>query len=205
MAAPPPDNPLVAKASLVFVRDTRTYINTLHFLSVAPWDLNQMQGLAADLLTWYSAHYRNCISIACALTQIQIRKLDPDDPLAYDTPVNPPIAGTLAGQASPGNASLTMSFRTGLAGRRFRGRIYNPSLSDALTGDDDRVASTLVNTMAVAAIDLISGAISGALLGIFHAPKETPTPWDNTIHEVVSAVVENVVDSQRRRLPGRGR
>jgi hypothetical protein len=204
--APTPDNPGVCKVALVFNRDTRTFINTFHVdAEVGEWDITQMIVLAENFRDWWNTHYRQAVSDKVSLVQVQVRKYDPAVPLAYDLPVSPPLPGGRPGTVSPGNVTSTVSWRTGLAGRRFRGRIYNPGISEADTSEADELGSVVINLLAQAALQLITGALTTGELGVFHAPKDTPSAFDNTITEVVSAVVEDILDSQRRRLPGRGR
>lgn len=204
--APTPDNPAVCKVALVFARDTRTFINTFHVEQpLGEWDLSQMVVLAQDFRDWWDTFYKLGVSDHVALTQVQVRKYSPTAPLAYDLPVSPPIAGTRPGVCSPGNVTNTISWRTGLAGRRFRGRVYNPGISEGDTSALDELGSVVVNLLSTAALQLIGGALTTGEIGVFHAPKDVPSPHDNTITEIISVVLEDILDSQRRRLPGRGR
>jgi hypothetical protein len=78
-------------------------------------------------------------------------------------------------------------------------------VSEADTSVTDEIASVVINLLATAALQLIGGALTTGEIGVFHAPKDVPSPHDNTITEIISVVLEDIVDSQRRRLPGRGR
>jgi hypothetical protein len=130
---------------------------------------------------------------------VQIRLYDPANPLAYDLAVSPPSPGTSAGQSIPANATLTMSWRTGRAGRKERGRNYIPGLPFTAVNANDTVTSVFLSALATAAGQFVSGVWSnGVVPAIFHRFDHSYTP-------VNSYVLENVVDSQRRRLPGRGR
>ena len=204
---PPPDNPLVVRASLIFSRDTRVFVNTFHFSRAAGWTLTNMGDLASDLVDWWTNIYRGAIPSAVALTQVQIRKYDPTNPLAVDFPVSPPVPGTRTGAPDAGNVTLTMSERTGLAGRAYRGRVYVPSLSEADVSDTDTLASVAVAVLANAIGGIIgsSWSSSGGILGVFHRPTLVSHLLDNTITNVTGYIIENIIDSQRRRLPQRGR
>lgn len=201
----PPDNPEVCKVSLIMTQDTRTFVNTFHVDKVTEWTLPEMITLAGEVRDWYVNFYRAAVPSQVSLLQVQVRKYDPIAPLAYDLNVSPPSPGIRGGSPTPRNASVTTSWRTGLAGRRFRGRIYLPGVNEPDAGDDDRISSALVNLLVSAAAELILGALTQGVLTVFHPPKDPPTPYDNTSTDVLTAVVENIIDSQRRRLPGRGR
>lgn len=205
MPRPLPNNPNVAKAIMTFASDTRVFQNILHFSATSAWTSLQLAQLATDLISWWNLAYKARMSNEVALTLVQTRKLDPDDPLGVDQPVIPPSPGTAANTSTPSNATVTMSWRTGLAGRRYRGRNYVPGLCEVDVTVDDRINSTLIASLQAAATSLIASTLSHGALTIFHAPNETPNPLDNTFTNVTTAVIENIIDSQRRRLPGRGR
>ena len=182
-------------------------MNTFHVLQVSGWTLGKMQTVANDFKVWYQSWYAACINPNVSLTGIQVRNYNPSLPLAYDLPVSPPIPGTRAsGTAEAASVSLTTSWRCGLAGRAFRGRDYLPVLGEGDVAANDTVVSALTTVMATAAGHLIVGAFTDLVtLCIFHRPGLVPKPLDNLITNVASAVIENIVDNQRRRLPGRGR
>ena len=196
-----PDNPLVAKVAMVFKRDTRTFINTFHTTKfpATPWSAGELVQLAIVFRDWWDDFYKLYSSDAVTLEQVQTRVLDPDNPLAYDLPVSPGIAGTNQLAEAPGSATQTISWRTGLAGRKHRGRIYAVGLSDIAIADDDRVTSPYSSVLSQAAVELLTALATATLrLVVFHRA-------DNTYTTIVSYIIESILDSQRRRLPARGR
>lgn len=196
---PPPNNPNVAKVALVFEHDTRTFVNTYHVSKGTAWTLPELQQLAAAFVDWWNLSGKQPISGVTKLRQVQCRRLDPNLPLSHDEDVTPPISGAEAGAPLPGNVTVTQSWRTGLAGRKYRGRTYAPGLTEPLVTDDDRVVSAAIVELAAAALQLILDMQANSwALTIFHK-------LDNTFTNVTSAIVENIVDSMRRRLPARGR
>lgn len=196
---PVPNNPEVVKVAMVYARDTRQFINVLHFSQAGGWTLPQMQLLATDIVAWWEDFYRIGQPAAISLVQVQVRLLDPSNPLAWDFAPSPGIPGTSSDPPSPANVTLTVSWRTGLAGRKYRGRIYVPGITEAVAQLFDDASAAFITQMAIAGAELISGALSGAgVLSIFHVST-------NTFTQVTSVVLESLLDSQRRRLAGRGR
>ena len=196
---PVPNNPLVVKATMQYARDTRQFENVFHFWNASGWTLASMQTLAEELRAWWNVAGKSPISDAVALTSILVRLYNPANPLAYDYPVSPPMPGGSVGTELPGNVTSTISWRTGLAGRKHRGRSYLPGYVEASVGDDDRLVSAQVANIASNWSELIlQGVISVGSLVVFHMA-------DNTVTSIITYIVENIVDSQRRRLPGRGR
>jgi hypothetical protein len=94
-----------------------------------------------------------------------------------------------------------VSERANLAGRAYRGRIYLPSISESDVIFNDTISAALISGVAAFASGFLAafppGGANGTL-SIFHRN-------DNLFSTVLSIVVEALIDSQRRRLPGRGR
>lgn len=196
---PPPNNPLVCKVAMVYQHDTRQFVNTFHVVGNPDWDIIAMTALANLFKDWWNGPGKAGVTSATQLTQIQVRKYDPAEPLAVDLPVSPPIAGGQTGSPLPGSITSTISWRTGLAGKKYRGRSYMPGYPESQVADDDRLTSALVNLLASAALELLLDLLAESLgLAVFHRSTNTFTP-------ITQYVVENIVDNQRRRLPARGR
>jgi hypothetical protein len=196
---PIPNNPLVVKVAMIYRMDTRHFVNTLHVHNSLGWDLSGMEDLAVAIKAWWNDTYQNIISNQVGLEQIQVRLLDPSNPLAVDYSDGLPTYGDQTSVHEPANVTSTISWRTGLAGRKYRGRIYIPPITEASTNADDTIGSTTVTALAAAASDLLTKLATAALeLVVFHGETSTFT-------KVITFVIENILDSQRRRLPGRGR
>ena len=195
----PPNNPAVARVAVIGNRDTREWVNTFHVAkpsgSLVAADLTEI----ANQMETFVNNYRAAWPTVILADLIQVRKLDPSDPLAVDHPLVPPLAGLIPATAAPGNVTLALSERTGLAGRKFRGRFYTPGIADEDIVFDDRITSTLVSLLNSILAQYITQWTSTVFLPvIFHKFSNTYTP-------VISGVIEAILDSQRRRLPGRGR
>lgn len=198
----PPNNPAVAKLTLVGNRDTREWVNTFHVHKTS----GSMNGTDLHLLclafkAWWDASYKVCFPPAISLDVIQARKLDPSNPLSEDFTTGLPDIGTNANTAmEAANVTETMSWRTGLAGRKYRGRDYVPAIAEAYASQDDRATSPFVALLTTAATQYLASVlgVSGMEPVVFHA-------FDNSVTPIVSFVIEAILDSQRRRLPARGR
>lgn len=113
--------------------------------------------------------------------------------------------GERAGEALPNNCSFVISFRTALRGRSFRGRIYWPGL-DASSVTGNEVTETYAGQILLA----VGATRSALFLDDFQhtvvsrysggAPRAVGLP--SIVTEIL--YVDRFVDSQRRRLPGRG-
>lgn len=112
----------------------------------------------------------------------------------------------------PGNVTMSVSFRTALRGRSFRGRNYVAGLTE------DQVAGNIfISTLSAswkAAYEAIAAAIASTgwtwvvvsrFSGVDAVTKEPIPRAAGVTTPVLSViVVDDFVDSQRRRLAGRG-
>lgn len=108
------------------------------------------------------------------------------------------VGGVGAGSALPPNVAVCASFRTALAGRHHRGRIYLPPIAE---GDVDASGAILEATRAglETACDLVAQGVEGSVLGL-DIDHVVWTHCENTTEEVSDIRVNQRVDTQRRRL-----
>jgi len=195
---PAPNNPRVARVAMLFQRDTRTLVNTFHVVKPTPLNAADLITIAGLFSSWWNTSYRNYSSNNVLLKQIQVRKYDPSDPLAYDLDISPPSAGAVVQTPDTAATTQTASWRTGYAGRKFRGRFYAVGLTEVATANDDSIGSPTTATLSNAALSLITSVVAASFqLVVFHK-------LDNTFTQILTAIVENLIDSQRRRLANRG-
>jgi hypothetical protein len=178
-------------------------VNTFHvYKPDGALVLADLGEIGAAFYDWWHNRYRTQFGPSIVLDVIEVRKLDPGDPLALDYTTGLPEGGTrTSGDAAeePANVSLTMSWRTGLAGRKYRGRNYIPGIGTTDVTTLDTINSTAATRIASIAAQLLAGILTaGFQFVVFHVA-------DNTVTEITDFVIEAILDSQRRRLPGRGR
>lgn len=120
-------------------------------------------------------------------------------PFIYSSPMNAP--GTSSADRPPQNVSLIFRKNTGLGGRRNRGRMFWPSVSEASLDGVGNVAGSTISTTEGLLNDWMEGTFGPSAVGtnlsqmvILHStPPATPTP-------VTSLTVDPVCGTQRRRL-----
>lgn len=195
----PPFNVNVCRVTIFGSRDTRQIINTFHASNSLGWNLGTMATLATDVQSWINTQYKTLVPPQVQWYLISVRLYDPSLPLAYDLSISPPIVGSRPGTAEAGNVTSTLSLRTGLAGRRYRGRMYVAAISETDLLATDLLTSAYVVLAATVTQALLTAINTGTRsVCIFHK-------LSNTFTNVIGYAIENIADSQRRRLPGRGR
>lgn len=195
----------VAQAELIYSWSGQVVETVLHYQIPAGWNQVEMEELAADLVTWWDTHMQPVMPTTLQLNMIRVTDLSAVDAEFVNWSTGLPLVGTNASPSLPNNCALTITKRTPQRGRSFRGRIYHPGLVEAAVVD---------NTVTAAQVSLISSVY--ALAKTFPIQTETAqmvvvsrftngNPRAAGIWTPVTTFTsDGLVDSQRRRLPGRG-
>ncbi len=114
--------------------------------------------------------------------------------------------GQVASPSMPNNVAMCVSFRTARRGRWFRGRNYVPGMAEDGVTNNAFLASR--TAAIVAAYNSLIGVVAdNGGTWVVASRRVSNAPRLTGITEPVTAalVTDDYVDSQRRRLPGRGR
>lgn len=113
--------------------------------------------------------------------------------------------GSNVAESMPNNVTLCMSLRSGFTGRNRRGRLYHIGLSVDQVNHNTVLTST--RNALLAAYSALQAAIDTEgmiwVVASFTFNGE-PLSEADTVPITAVTVVDDTVDSQRRRLPGRG-
>jgi hypothetical protein len=209
--------PFVPVADVVMVEmrmrlDSQKIENTLYFRRVGGWDLADATPLGNDMLIWWTTHYAPFVSISLTLNEIYITSLASATGFVYSQPApTPNPTGDEIANVMPNNVALTVSFRTSVRGRSFRGRNYISGLpEDAVTAntvDNTTIAAVTAGyeeLMAVASGNSAKWCVVSRYSGVDGDGDPIPRVAGIATDIASVLVVDATVDSMRRRLPGRG-
>lgn len=201
---------------VIYDWDGQIVENTLYYKHAAPSDIaieNQV-----DVVTAYIREtIMPLLSELIQLVRVVGTLLDAVDAFTVTNTTDLPQGGAIleaTAKSFPGNVTLAVSFRTSAAGRSGRGRNYVPGLVDLRDGNsllDDvyagQVADAWAGLRTLGSEDgwnqVVVSRYSGSTIV---DGKKVPTPRAEGITNVVNniLIVDRTLDSQRRRLPGRG-
>lgn len=199
--------PDVAQIELIMTWDTQRIENVLHYTKTGGYELDDLIVLAEAVITEWSAGPRGSMSSAVVLTEVRATDLsDVNGPAAVVT-TGLPLAGLITSTPSlPNNVAIVMTKRTPQRGRSFRGRLYHPGLvegevtSNAVSAGRVTGLISSYNAM-ISVTDVELDVSTMVVVSRFtnNAPRITgiATP-------VLNFTTDGLVDSMRRRLPGRG-
>lgn len=176
--------------------------NVYHVLhtDLSQWSNAQLGAMATVLINWETASAAAERATDFGLQSLFSRDLSVQ--AGHERLDSPTVPGTLAGGAAPENVTLSFKADSGVAGRSNRGRTYWIGLVKTLCAND-RYDQTHTNNIATALNALLTNVnavancqmviLSGHLNGAVRNPRVgVPiTRW---------VAVDNVIDSQRRRL-----
>lgn len=198
--------PSVYQVELRFNQEEQEVENILYFRRTTEASEAQMATLANNLGSWYTANLKPIQSNTVTLREIYVRDLATNEFEEFTLAFISGNVGERTSPAMPNHVTLSVSFRTGLGGRTARGRNYFIGLTD------NQVTNNVVVT---AEANLILSAYETIITDV----NTTDLKWcivsryingaereQGVSRDVISVTLPNlVVDSQRRRLPGRGK
>lgn len=205
----------VANTALVETRMTwasQQVENTLWIEFPAAISPSDLLTLANDIDSWWETFYGPLVSDGVQLHEVVAT--DMTSASSGQVSVTPAIAA-IGGQSSPdlpSNASLTISFRTALRGRSFRGRNYLVGLTED-TNTGNIINDAFLALVVAAYEELLPGGsalsagewvVASRFSGVDTNGVPIPRVAGVTTPITTVVIVDNVIDSQRRRLPGRG-
>lgn len=194
------------KAELIFTWQGQRVENVHYFLVDETPNEATAISLAEGLKDWWQVYGKFYSTTEVSLVLIRSTIMETENSPGIEYAVGLPIAGTEAGASLPNNVTIAVKWTTGYRGRSYRGRTYHIGLPEsAVTGNT--LAANWVTNMLVAYGELMSIPVD-----VGPAIKAIASSYHNNVLRTVGVVtpvigvqVDNTVDSQRRRLPGRGR
>lgn len=196
--------PNVAQVTLVHnLTDGAAGVNVFHVLGDSGgWTTEELEDLNDLFGDWWTTNVRAHVSSQIALRSIESRSLEAEIAPVATLPFVPVLAGGSSSPALPANTTIVISHRTGLTGRSARGRTYFIGLNEGQVNGNyvsGPTATNLNNAFAQLGQDLRDAGLALAVLSRFSGGVARPLA---VAFEVVSSLLlDNRIDTQRRRLP----
>lgn len=104
----------------------------LHYEStINPWTVALLDDLGNMLRAWWVAEMQANVTNQVTLNRIRLRDITTANSAIYDYSTSLPVSGTLTGQAMPANVAFSIKKNSGLAGKSFRGRVFQFGFNEA--------------------------------------------------------------------------
>ncbi len=199
--------PNVAQIDVVYNWDGQIVENVLHYKKATgtPSE-SDLIAITDAISSYFQDHLVPLMSSTLTLLRVVGKLLDIADGLFYVSTAGLPVAGGGGSAPLPNSNSIAYSWRTASAGRSFRGRTFHVGLMEGQIAGNE-LTSAAVSAIGSAYNGLIGAGVPAGFELVVVSRQHAGVPRLTGIATEVSAgfFTDNVLDSQRRRLPGRGR
>ena len=179
----------------------QTVLNTVSYkYSGTPPSPPVLLTLAQDWWTQVGTPYRQIANTALRFVSVTVRDLGAPTGGEAVFQIPPNTFGQAPGEAHAMNGTGVISWRSNTVGRAGRGRLFTTGLSEP-----DQTAGTLLNawlTLTSALAQAITGFQGNQTITIAHVIASRRY---QVLHVVTGVIIDNLVDSMRKRLLNRGR
>lgn len=197
--------PDVAQVALRFTQDGQEVANVFHVFYDGIPSTSTFLDIATVFRGWWDTNLRTVVSTSVTLREIAVTDLSVPSGVGIVSADGLPLQGGNASPNMPNHVTLAVKWATGRTGRSFRGRSFHIGLTEGqvvANNIDNGTVSVLQTAYSKLITDLQANNASLVVVSRYtnNAPRVEGfgTP-------VGTCVVTAGVDSQRRRLPGRGR
>lgn len=181
--------------------------NVLHYFKTDGWEVEDLIDLGQEVYNVWHDNVREFVASSVSLERIICTDLSSAISPSTEFTSDLPEAGTNASPALPGNVTIALKKVTSFRGRSFRGRIYFIGAVEAgVTGNhfNDLYRNDIV--AAYGNFITLTGGTMGAVDMVVVSYCQNGEWLPSGAKTIVTAIstADNNVDSQRRRLTGRG-
>lgn len=197
--------PNVCQAELIYNWSGQIVETVLHFEATGTLDPAKMDELGEFLVDWWDTSMQTSMVAEITLTGVKLTDLTSNIAPVLNYASGLPLTGSAATPTMPNNVALVFTKRTLLRGRSYRGRIFHPGLGEIhVTGNNAAggVVSSFVGIYGQL-IDFTTASESWNMVVVSRFTNNAPRVTADS-NQVIGITSDGVIDSQRRRLPGRG-
>lgn len=201
MALPSASNTI--KVAINGVLTGQECINVFHFKAPSSVTEALMDNLAADVETWLDS-FKALVTSSWSCTSVTLTDLTTSSGLSKTYGFSTKT-GTLSGAPKPNNVSAVVTSRTNSRGRSFRGRTYIGGVGDNSTDTTLDLDPTWMSSVASVFVSLLnSSAFHSCVISIVSYFANKVVRGAAVVTPITAFSMDSHIDSQRRRLSGRG-
>lgn len=183
----------------------QTCENVFHCKHTGSIGATELFALTAVVRNWWHTVEKAAHEADVSLVKVMATDLTTQTSLGVEEPATSPSTGTAVGSVTmPNNVTVAVKWLTGLRGRSFRGRTYHVGIRAIQTSGQE--ITTSMQTLLASNYTTLWTSLNatGDVMGVvsrFHdkAPRVT-----GVFTPITGLSIDLTLDSQRRRLPGRG-
>jgi len=196
--------PNAVRSSLRMTLHGENVINTLWHLLPSPAAAADLQAINTYLIAWWSNNIAANLSEDIVL--VEVTSIAQDSSSAPSVSVGTVVEGGIIGGALPGNCCITLKFNTNARGRTGRGRNYISGLRETdVQGNQIDAARAEALRAGYDMLRTGTPPIVGMNWILASFQQDGVPRGQGQVRDIIGVQVVNLdIDSQRRRLTGRG-
>ena len=197
--------PNTAMVEILYTQDNQMLENTLYFEGVAPWTELTLTQLATAINGWWVDEMQALTSNTVTLRGTKATSLESETAPSVEVPPAVTTTGSSAEQPLPNNVTIAIKFGSASRGRSGRGRNYIVGLTEnVVAGNQLDAAVADLYLAAYGALSDITVPNDAQQVIVSRFTDNAPRVTALTSPVTSRTFADLIVDSQRRRLPGRG-
>lgn len=179
--------------------------NVVHYEADAAWTIIDMQAFGTPLVTWWVNNIRPLCHTGTSLRAIRMTDLRTAIAPVIEFNTGLPSVGSGVGASLPNSISTVITKRTVLRGRSYRGRIYTYGMQETQM-DQDAINSAVTASYIAAWTAALTFTVGAIIWNMVVVSRFQNGAWlaNGETTAVLNFTSDGIVDSQRRRLSGRG-
>jgi len=192
--------------------------NVFYVLNETGWSPAELTNLCDLIIAWANAEYATPLSTDLAFSSVAARDMTVADGPGVEVPFPALSGGDSASAGLPGNVALAVKFKTGFTGRNRNGRWFVAGLTEGVCNGNtvtDVVKDDLVASFGILRDNLLGAGYAHVIASFYNGTHlvelpdgqivKRPTGRATALITSVETYIANTdLDSQRRRLNGRG-
>jgi hypothetical protein len=181
--------------------------NVFNVSKGSPYSSSDLAALRGVVDSWDNVTWKGSRNTGTSLFRIKSKGLDTNSSPVDDYYLPTPRAGTIGGSSLPGNVTFAFKLATARAGRSYRGRWYLVGMSTLNFGTTTNRYDVASANAIVSWLNLLKTNLLAAGHTLIVLSYANSLAWRATAHAEPATgfvVVDYNLDSQRRRLTGRG-
>lgn len=196
------------QAELIYELHGQVVENVLHYVPDVPVTDANMVELADGLITRWPVYLQSWLSDDLTLNIVRVTDLTTQFSNGFDITTGLPLTGGKTGSIEsslPNNVAVAVTKNTLFRGRSRRGRIFQMGITE-----DEVIGNTISEALRSALVTAYTN-MSLIIENGINFQMVVLSRWENNVQRqqalltpVEFVTVDTTVDSQRRRLPGRG-
>jgi len=175
-------------------------VNVYHVKTPSEVTDTMLEDVADMFSFWWQDSMQELLSNSYVLHTIVATDISVEDGHQHTITLISDNQGAVAGEGVPGNAAVVLSWRTANIGRSFRGRTYMGGLPVEMQETAQTITGGAQGDLTLAGVSLIDNLESiGMILAVLSRVANTVQRVTGLLTQIINVVVDNKIDSQRRR------